>query len=98
MTSMAPRNEAGIPLINDALHLSDFPNMVPRQDLRTKLGYVSDFIQTVPKDGDAATEQTEVWMAYTKTTLYFVFICHDSHRTWFAITLRAAKTSLSTTR
>jgi hypothetical protein len=78
MTSMAPRNEAVIPLINDALHLSDFPNMVPRQDLRTRLGYVSDFIQTVPKDGDAATEQTEVWMAYTKTTLYFVFICHDS--------------------
>jgi hypothetical protein len=79
VTSPAPRNEAVIPLITDALHLSDFPNMSPRGELRDKLGYVSDFVQTVPKDGDAASEKTEVWLAYSKTTLYFVFICHDGN-------------------
>lgn len=80
LTSTAlQRNEATIPLIAQALHLSDFPNMAPRPELRNQLTSVSDFIQSVPEDGEAATEATEVWMAYTKTTLYFVFICHDSH-------------------
>lgn len=73
------RNSADLPLIDHALHLSDFPNMAPRADLRGKLTSVSDFIQAIPEDGSAATEKTEVWMGYTKSTLYFVFICHDSH-------------------
>ncbi len=76
---IAQRSETAIPLINQALHLSDFPHMAPRPDLRDKLASVSDFIQSVPGDGDPATEKTEVWMAYTKSTIYFVFICHDSH-------------------
>ncbi len=75
----AQRSQALIPLIDQALHLSDFPNMAPRDDLRNKLISVSDFIQRAPEDGEPATEKTEVWMAYTKTTLYFVFVCHDSH-------------------
>lgn len=52
--------------------------MAPREDLRSKLTSVSEFIQSSPDDGSPVTEKTEVWMAYTKTTLYFVFICHDS--------------------
>ena len=68
-----------IPLIDHALHLADFPNMAPRFDLRAKLAQVSDFIQNSPDDGKPATEKTEVWMAHTKSTLYFVFICRDQH-------------------
>ena len=51
--------------------------MEPRADLRAHLSRVSDFIQNAPNDGQPATEKTEVWMAHTHTTLYFVFICHD---------------------
>lgn len=75
----AQPSDVVIPQIDQALHLSDFPNMAPRADLRSKLASVSDFIQSVPVDGEPASEKTEVWMGYTKTTLYFVFICHDSH-------------------
>ena len=67
------------PLIDRPLHLADFPNMQPRVDLRAKLAHVSDFIQNSPVDGQPATEKTEVWMAHTKSTLYFVFICYDRH-------------------
>lgn len=72
-------SRVAIPKIDQPLHLSDFPNMAPREDLRGKLASVSDFIQSQPADGNPATEKTEVWMGYTKTTIYFVFICHDSH-------------------
>ena len=47
--------------------------------MRDKLAHVSNFIQNAPFDGQPATEKTEVWMAHTKSTLYFVFICHDRH-------------------
>jgi len=77
----AQRSNPVVPLIDQALHLSDFPNMKPRGDLAGKLASVSDFTQRAPIDGEPATEKTEVWMAYSKTTLYFVFICHDSHPT-----------------
>jgi hypothetical protein len=79
LAEIAQRNQVVMPLIDQALHLSDFPNMAPRADLRNKLESVSDFIQRAPEDGEPATEKTEVWMAYSKSTVYFVFICHDSH-------------------
>jgi hypothetical protein len=68
-----------VPIIDQPLHLSDFPNMAPRSDLRSRLAMVSDFIQNAPEDGKQATEKTEVWMAYTKSAIYFVFICYDRH-------------------
>jgi hypothetical protein len=75
----AQKKETADPLIDRPLHLADFPNMQPRADLRAKLAHVSDFIQNSPFDGQPATEKTEVWMAHTKATLYFVFICYDRH-------------------
>ncbi|MGB7266279.1 MAG: carbohydrate binding family 9 domain-containing protein, partial [Terracidiphilus sp.] len=79
-TAPAPqRTDISVPFIDQALHLSDFPNMAPRADLRSRLSRVSDFIQNAPNDGEPATEKTEVWMAHTKSTLYFVFICYDDH-------------------
>ena len=73
------KKDAANPLIDRPLHLTDFANMEPSADLRAKLAHVSDFIQNSPADGQPATEKTEVWMAHTKATLYFVFICHDRH-------------------
>jgi len=53
--------------------------MEPRAELKGRLGEAAEFIQNSPNDGKPATEETEVWMARTKDTLYFVFICHDRH-------------------
>jgi hypothetical protein len=70
-----------IPLVSEALRLSDFTNGEPRPDMKSKLTQVSDFIQQVPTDGQTASEKTEVWLAHTQVTLYVVFICHDQHST-----------------
>ncbi len=76
----APRSTGvHVPLIDQDLRLNDFANMEPRPDLRARLSEVSNFIQNAPNDGQPATEKTEVWMAHTRTTIYFVFICHDRH-------------------
>ena len=75
----AQKSDMADPLIDRPLHLADFPDMQPRADLRARLTHLSDFIQNTPVDGQPATEKTEVWMAHTKSTLYFVFICYDRH-------------------
>ena len=75
----AQKKDTADPLIDRPLHLADFVNMEPRADLRAKLAHVSDFIQNSPFDSQPATEKTEVWMAHTKSTLYFIFICYDRH-------------------
>jgi len=66
-----------VPLLTEGIRLSDFVGMTPRPELKSKLLQVSGFIQNSPRDGEAATEKTEVWMGHTKSALYFVFICHD---------------------
>jgi hypothetical protein len=71
--------DAHLPLIEQPLRLSDFNGMAPRADLKDKLTEITGFIQNSPHDGDPPTEATEVWMGYTKSSLYFVFICHDHH-------------------
>lgn len=53
--------------------------MEPNPDLREHLGHVGDFIQAAPTDGAPATQKTEVWLGYTKSTLYLVFVCFDDH-------------------
>ncbi len=71
--------DAHLPLIEQPLRLSDFTGMAPRADLKDKLTEITGFIQNSPHDGDPPVEATEVWMGYTKSSLYFVFICHDHH-------------------
>jgi hypothetical protein len=71
------RKTVTVPLISDPLKLGDFAGMAPRPGLRSKLAEVSEFIQQYPHDGQTGTEKTEVWMAHTRTVLYFVFLCYD---------------------
>ncbi len=66
-----------VPLLTAPLRLSDFSAMEPRPGLKEQLVKVSGFIQNAPNDGEPGTQKTEVWIAHTKSTLYFVFICHD---------------------
>jgi hypothetical protein len=73
----SPPTDFKVPLLTEPLRLSDFSSMEPRPALRDQLVRVLGFIQNSPNDGEPATQQTEVWIAHTKSTLYFVFICHD---------------------
>jgi len=68
-----------VPLLDAPLHLADFAGMEPRAELRGKLAEVTGFLQNSPRDGEPATEKTEVWLGRTKLALYVVFVCHD-HR------------------
>jgi hypothetical protein len=79
--SEAPKQQAvtdvKVPLLTAGLRLADFEGMAPRPELRDQLAMVADFIQQVPRDGQPATERTEVWMGRTSSMLYFVFLCFD---------------------
>jgi hypothetical protein len=68
-----------VPLLAEGLQLADFAGMTPRPELKDKLLHISGFIQNSPRDGQPATESTEVWLAHTKSALYVVFICRDRH-------------------
>src|ERR1035441_10840803 len=71
--------EYRVPLLSEGLKLSDFAGMKPRPELQDKLLKITGFIQNSPIDGKPATEETEVWLGYTKSTIYLVFICYDHH-------------------
>jgi hypothetical protein len=73
----APPSDFKVPLLNEPLRLSDFAGMEPRPELKGQLVKVSGFVQNAPNDGEAATQETDVWVAHTKSVIYFVFICHD---------------------
>ena len=70
-------SDARVPMLDQPLRLTDFNGMQPRAELRSKLAEITDFIQNTPRDGEPATEKTEVWLGHTKVALYIVFICHD---------------------
>jgi hypothetical protein len=40
---------------------------------------LSDFIQNDPREGEPATEKTEVWILFDSSTLYVVARCSESH-------------------
>ena len=72
-----PPSDFKVPLLTEALKLSDFAGMEPRPALKEELTKVTGFLQNTPVDGAPASEQTDVWIGHTKSTLYVVFICHD---------------------
>jgi hypothetical protein len=74
-----PAGNYTVPLLAEGLKLSDFAGMEPRAELKGRLLHISGFIQNTPHDGQPASEETEVWLGYTKSALYFVFICYDHH-------------------
>jgi hypothetical protein len=74
-----PTREYRVPLLTEGVKLSDFVGMKPRPELKDKLLKITGFIQNSPSDGKPASEETEVWLGYTKSTFYLVFICYDHH-------------------
>ncbi len=74
-----PPSDRKIPELTAPLRLADFEGMHPSAALKDQLTEVSGFEQTEPNDGQAATQKTEVYLGYTSSTLYVVFLCFDDH-------------------
>jgi hypothetical protein len=74
-----PLNDRTVPQLAAPLRLADFEGMEPNPALADKLAHITGFVQTNPTDGRAATERTDVYVGYTPTTLYVVFLCFDDH-------------------
>jgi len=74
-----PAREYRVPLLAEGLKLSDFAGMEPRPELKGRLLEITGFIQNTPHDGEPATEETAVWLGYTKSVFYLIFICRDHH-------------------
>ena len=75
--SARPADEK-VPLLTSPLRLSDFEGMAPKTALKSQLTVISDFVQSEPVDGQAATQKTVAYLGHTATTLYVVFVCFDS--------------------
>ncbi|MFA5908247.1 MAG: DUF5916 domain-containing protein [Vicinamibacterales bacterium] len=48
------------------------------EPMYTQVKSVSDFIQTVPNEGEPATERTEAWISYDENNFYLSCRCWDS--------------------
>ena len=69
--------EVVIPYVNQPPTLEQFRSMAPT-GAATDLAEVSGFIQQVPSDGAAATQNTRVFLGYDNKSLYVVWVCSDS--------------------
>lgn len=67
-----------VPFIEQPPTLDDFVAMQPGPTVAGKLAMVKGFIQRQPRDGQAASNDTHVYMAYDKKHFYAVFMCFDS--------------------
>lgn len=74
-----PLIDRNVPRLTQPLSLADFAGMHPSEALKDHLATVTGFTEMVPDDGKAAAEKTEVYLGYTATTLYVVFLCFDHH-------------------
>ncbi|HSF19309.1 MAG TPA: DUF5916 domain-containing protein [Vicinamibacteria bacterium] len=62
-----------IPLVSRAPTLDDFLEGVPRE----AEARVSGFQQRKPRDGEPASQKTDVYLSYDAQNLYVVFVCRD---------------------
>lgn len=67
-----------VPMLDRRLGLEQFLAMAPDAALKGKLAAVSGFVQNSPSNGKSPTEQTEVYLGRTRTTLEIAFVCFDS--------------------
>jgi len=67
-----------IPHLERAPALEDFLDMKPGNELAAKLVKVENFVQREPKDGEQATQRTEVYLGYSDKNLYVIFVAFDS--------------------
>ncbi len=68
-----------VPRLTAPLRLNDFDGMHPSDAVKTHLAAVSGLTQTNPRDGQPATQKTEVYFGYTSDTLFVAFLCFDTN-------------------
>ena len=66
-----------IPVIDRPPELADFAGMTPSAEIRSKMTMVTGFTQRVPRDGEPASQRTEVYVAYDDRNLYAIFLAFD---------------------
>jgi hypothetical protein len=66
-----------VPFTDQEPDLADFAGMVPSDAMREKMAVVTDFLQREPDGGAAATQRTEVYLAYDDDNFYAVFLAFD---------------------
>ena len=73
-----PRPEIEIPRVQRPPKLEDFLDMKPNREMDGQLAKVEGFKQFSPKDGEPASQPTEVYLGYDDENLYLVWVCFDS--------------------
>ncbi len=73
------RDAAGKPTvrafrIDEAINIDGTLN----EQIYQKIPAISGFVQQLPRNGEPATEQTEVWLLFDAKNLYVSVRCHDS--------------------
>jgi hypothetical protein len=66
-----------IPRLSRAPQFEEFLDMRPPADLAEEMTVVSDFLQREPRDGEPATQRTDVYVGYDDANLYAVFLAFD---------------------
>jgi hypothetical protein len=82
VTTLPPKPQAStdrkVPVLSRRITLADFQGMKIKPELAEQMTQVTDFIQSQPSAGKAATQRTEAYIGRTANTFYVVFVCFDT--------------------
>ena len=67
-----------IPRLSSPPAFEDFLEIEVPADLAGSMARVSDFVQRIPRDGEPATQGTDVYIGYDDQNFYAVFRCFDN--------------------
>ncbi|MGH9804473.1 MAG: DUF5916 domain-containing protein, partial [Candidatus Acidiferrales bacterium] len=67
-----------IPRVERPPTLEDFAGMRPNGEVDGKLAKVEGLIQRIPRNGQPASQRTEVYLGYDDENLYVIFVCFDT--------------------
>ena len=70
--------QLSIPKVTQPPALEDFIDMKPGGEFNGKLAKAENFIQQRPKDGEPATQKTEVYICYDDKNLYVIWVAFDT--------------------
>ena len=71
-------DEFVIPYIDRTPELDDFPGMVASPEIERMMARVEGFIQREPDNGQPASQDTTVYVAYDNRNIYAIFLAFDT--------------------
>lgn len=75
---IGPRPVLTISRVNKPPLLDDYLSMEPSDKVKGKMTKVEGFIQQRPRDGEPATQRTDVYVGYDDKNIYAVFVAFDT--------------------